>query len=378
MAKKTETPAIPDQTDHSKTLMHKMLSDKDAHHYNFFNTKPVLITSGSLILDNFAKVKSGTVLRMGGPAEVGKTSQALLYADNYMKTLPKSKTIYVNAESKFSEEIQARTGMKFVTDSTQWEYGTVFVLQSNCLDTICDILQGMYKQIYEDGGHLCVIIDSVDMLTLKSNLDKGIGENKRPAGVNFMTKEMFRQLCGPNMFFNGLMIIITQYSGTFKIDQYEKEAPSLMEGNKTHALNHQASVALYYRPRSFTSYIKENDEKKPIDPITNKLLGINVRIDIRKSLDDTSGMTIEVPIRIGRIGSAIWTEKELLDTLITMALVTRSGSWITISDEILKWANDAKIELKAKHQGTEQFSEYFTSNQTALQWLVEKIKVWHA
>jgi hypothetical protein len=369
---------LEEQQDNSKAMMSAFLKSEGAIHYNDFDTVPVLITSGSLKLDAMAKVKSGTILRMGGPAEVGKTSQALLYATNFMKAMPKSKIIYVNAESKFSEELKSRTGLKFVTKGEDWDYGSVFVLQSNCLDTICDGLQIMYKQIYEDGGHLCCIIDSIDMLTLKSNLDKKIGENRKPAGVNFMTKEMFRQLCGPNMFYNGLMIMITQYSGTFKIDQYEKEAPTLMEGNKTHALNHQASVALYYRPRTGTSYIKENDEKKPIDPVTNKLLGINVKIDIRKSVNDTTGITIEVPIKTGRIGSAIWTEKELFDVLLIYGLVTRKGAWINISEDIIKSAKDAKIDLKPQHQGLEKFSDYFEQNPPIRDWLVEKIKLWHS
>ena len=100
MAKKSDTQAAPaDLSAIGKNLLGEMLKQdgiKDTH-YNFVHNNPVVIPSGSLKLDNFLKVKSGSVIRMGGPAEVGKTSQAILFASNYMKTLPKAKTMFVNA-----------------------------------------------------------------------------------------------------------------------------------------------------------------------------------------------------------------------------------------------------------------------------------------
>ena len=144
-------------------------------------------------LDAMAKVKSGTILRMAGPAEVVKTSQALLYKLTLWR-LCRSPNHYVNLSQVQWRTQVARTGLKFVTR----EDG-IMVLSLFCQVTVwtpfCDGLQTAYKQIYEDGGHLCCIIDSIDMFILKSNPTK-IGENRKPAGVNFMTKEMFRQLCG--------------------------------------------------------------------------------------------------------------------------------------------------------------------------------------
>jgi RecA/RadA recombinase len=375
MAKKLETPET--DNDMSKALLETHLKDTKDTHFNFVITKQVVIPSGSLKLDSYLKVKSGTVIRMGGPAEVGKTSQSMLFADNYMKTLPKSKTIYINAEFKFGEEIQKRTGLTFVTDPKLWDYGTVFILNSNCYDTICDILASQYRQIHEDGGHLCTIVDSVDMLRLKSSFGGSISDSKKPAGVNYLTKEMFRQLSGYINHYNGLLIMITQYAATFKIDKYEKDVPNLMEGNQTHALNHQASYALYYQPRRQSHYILENPEEK-IDPVKNKILGVNAYIDIRKSSSDETGYKLEVPIRKGKIGSAIWVEKELFDSLFLYQLVTRKGAWINLSDTIVKWAEEAKVEIKSAHQGLEKFSEYFEQNPKILAWLVEKIRLWHS
>lgn len=403
MAKKQEPTAPVNLLDNnaSKRLLSEQLKNTQDTHFNGFTTKPVVVSSGSLKLDNYLKVKTGSVLRMGGPAEVGKTSQSMLFADNFMKTLPKSKTMYINAEAKFGEEIQARTGMKFTKNPDEWDYGTVFIFDTNCFDTICDVLVEQFKQIHEAGGHLAVIVDSVDMLRLKSSFGAKVSDGKKPAGVNYLTKELFRHLCHSITAYNGLLIMITQYSATFTLDKYEKEAPNLMDGNQTHALNHQASYALYYRPRTKSNYIME-DDKQPAHPLDNKILGVNVRIDVRKSATDASGYMLEIPIKKDKVGNCIWVEKELFDALFLLELVTKSGSWIELSDIVTKWVEDYNkplidenvkitavntgkkdeekkpllplLEYKPKHQGLARFSDYFESNPKTLALLLEKIR----
>lgn len=403
MAKKSEDSPPQQEIDKnnvSKKLLLAQLAETKDTHFNSFNTKPVVISSGSLKLDNYLKVKTGGVIRMGGPAEVGKTSQALLFAENFMKTLKNSKVMYINAEAKFGEEIQARTGMKYTRDPSEWDYGTVFIFDTNCFDTVCDTLVGQFKAIYESGGHLGVIVDSVDMLRLKSSFSAKVSDGKKPAGVNYLTKELFRHLCHPITAYNGFLVMITQYSATFTMSQYEKEAPNLMDGNQTHALNHQASYALYYRPRSKSHFILEDDSAQP-DPVKNKIIGINVRIDVRKSATDSTGYMIEIPIRKGKVGNCVWVEKELFDALFVLELVSKKGAWIELSDVIVKWveehnkpieeenakiqkANEDKkenqpllplVQLKVKHQGIAQFSEFFEDNSRTLELIVDKIRL---
>jgi RecA/RadA recombinase len=376
MAKQPTTKTPEPQDSPSNNILSAILGSKDAVHFNNMERqKPTIIPSGSLIMDAILKVKSGSGLRMGGPAEVGKSSQAFLFAANYMKALPKSKTIYINAEFKLSEELQARTGLKFVDKTDDWEYGSVFILRSNVYDTICDALYGLYRSMSQHGEHLCVIIDSIDMLILKSDLEKTVTDNKKPAGINYITKELFRKIQGYIENYNGFLIAITQYSATFKIDTYAKTPPQMMEGNQTNALNHMCSNALYYRPRFNGDYILENPNDKVADPVKNKILGVVCKVEIKKSTTDQSNQTIEIPIKKGRIGNAIWTEKEIFDVLIYHGLILKSGSWFTFDTDFIKWAEEDKIALKAKHQGIDQFSEYFEQNPDIMKWVIEKIKL---
>src|SRR5574343_962475 len=135
----------------SKNILNSLLKGYKEDHYNGVGNKIYDISSGSLTMDSYIKIKSGQVLKIGGPAETGKSSQALLFAKNYMQTVPNSKTIYIDAESKFGPEIQKRADMKFVEMADEWEKNTVFIFRSNVFDAICNTLLGLYKQMYELG-----------------------------------------------------------------------------------------------------------------------------------------------------------------------------------------------------------------------------------
>jgi hypothetical protein len=370
MVKKTDAPSGKELI--TGNILDALLIGYKDTQYGHLKPEPVVIPSGSLKLDSCVAIKTGATIRVGGPAEVGKTSQSLLFAANYMAAMPKSKTIYINAESKLPEELQGRTGMKFVWTGAEWQYGTVFILESNVFDTICDILVSLLKTAYEQGEHLCIIIDSIDMLTLLSNLEKKVADNRKPAGVNYITKELFRRISPQIRAFNALLILITQYSATFKIDQYEKSAPQMMEGNNTHAINHQCSYALYYRQRNKGDYILEDDEKQP-DPSTNKILGIHAKIEIKKSSTDNTGYTIDVPIKKGRVGNCIWNEKEVADMVLAYELANKEKAWITFDKGILSEALAKGVEIKEKINGMPKFYAYFEEDPKAFKWVKDKV-----
>jgi len=126
------------------------------------------------------------------------------------------------------------------------------------------------------------------------------------------------------------------------------------------------------------------------------------KIEIKKSASDNTGYTIEIPIKKGKVGNAIWVEKELFDSLFLLGLVSKKGAWIELSDIVTKWIEEVNlpiiaeneeiqkhnekakeaeklplkplIEYKSKHQGLVQFSEYFEANPPTLNILINKIK----
>jgi hypothetical protein len=94
MAKiKKEELETSEHQDVTKNVLNSLLNGYKEDHFNFIDNKPVKIPSGSLIWDSVAPLSSGSVCRFISAPELGKTSQCLLLASNYMKTIGRAETV---------------------------------------------------------------------------------------------------------------------------------------------------------------------------------------------------------------------------------------------------------------------------------------------
>lgn len=375
--KKEESAPLAEISDGSKSLLGSLLNGYKDDHYNFINVEKKRISTGSLILDSFLKIKSGSTLRVGAAsAEAGKSSQCILLAKNYMQTMPKSKTFFLNSEARLTEEFKARTGLTYVTKPEEWEYGTIFVLNSNVMESACRMIEALLKSMYENGEHLCIIIDSIDMLTLKvTTTEKEFGDFTKTAGVQFLTKELFRRIGHKINAYNALMLVTSQYSSAISIDPYgPKEPPKLMQGSSANALNHQSDYALYYRARYQGDLILEKPDDKP-DPVKNKTLGVYATIEIKKSATDKTGTVLKIPIsRKIKNGSQIWVSKEVSDMILAWGLAKKAGAWITFEPSVIEEAKTQSIELKEKVNGLNALYDYLDENDQVCNWFYGKFK----
>jgi RecA/RadA recombinase len=124
MAKKDETPKIDANKITKENL--KMLLDKNkADHYNYVENISTKVSSGSLFLDSGVALCEG-IHRFCGPAGAGKTSEAAEVIKNFLNGEKKGKALWVKAEGRLGENIQKRSGVKFVF--TLWILDTKKVL----------------------------------------------------------------------------------------------------------------------------------------------------------------------------------------------------------------------------------------------------------
>lgn len=360
----------------SNDILSQFLEDNSEDHYNDVQCEPVRISSGSLIMDSLVKITSGTVVRLVGKgAELGKTSEAFVLASNYMSTMPRSKTLYIKAEGRLSEDLKARTGMKFTIDSKTWGYGEVFVFSCNVFETVASLITDLLVKMHEDKEHLCIIIDSLDGLILKNDLAKKIEEGQKVAGVPLLTKLLFKHLSLPIEAYNALLLITGQYSAEIKLDPYAPAgAPRMGESSGGSAMAHQASVVLSYAPRYNGDYILEDPDEKP-DPIKNKQLGVYASVEVKKSLNDVTNCgKIRIPIRKGRIGCAVWIEKEIADILLMTGLAIKKGAWINISTALVEEMKAIGIELSVSHNGINKLNAYLEESPLVVDYLKKKFQ----
>jgi len=370
--KKDESPES-EKDDSIKNLMSSLMKGYSDDVFNSVQNERLPISTGSLLLDYYVKLKTGSVCRLCGPLESGKTSQVLLLMSNYLKTIPKSRGLYIKAEGRLSEEIQARSGLKFVYSEENWDYGTVLVLETNIFEATSDIIHSLLKNMHDKGEKLVFAIDSLDGLILKKDYEKSAGENVQPAGVPKMTKMFFRRLALPINKYDAMALLTSQYSETFKIDPYAKDKPQPVQGVGGSAVSHQPDWIFEYGVRYTSHYILEDENAKP-DRIKNKIIGHKVNVTLRKSTNENTGLKIEIPIKYNQIGNSIWKSREVGDMILALGLVSRSKNTITFDDGIVKEAKENNLEIKPELVGEGKFYSYLEDNQDVCNWFYNKIK----
>lgn len=343
----------------SKDFLSSFLDNNKAEHFAFVQPKHVPISTGSLILDSLVTIRSGGVVRLVGKgAELGKTSESFVIAQNYMDTMAKSKTIYFKAEARLTPEIIARSGMKFVFSAAEWEVGTVFVFPVNIFEVFADLLETLIPQMHEAGEHLCVILDSLDGLMLRSDKGKALwaekADNVKVAGVPALTKILFRRLGLPITHYDVLLLVTGQYSADIKLDPYSPAAPRQAETSGGNAIAHQSDYVFQYLPRYGGDNILENPSEKP-DYMKNKTVGVYSTIEIKKSGTDVSGTKVKIPIKKGRVGNAIWIEREIVELMVGWSMLEKSGSWLKVNEKLREEIKESTgIEFPDKIQGMEK------------------------
>lgn len=360
----------------SKSVMGDIMEETKDDHFNDIIPENKIISSGSLRLDSLAKFRSGSVIRLcGAGAELGKTSQAFVFAENFMKVFPKAKTLFIKAEARLTPEIQTRSGLKFVTKAEDWDYGTVFIWSINIFEPIANSLEKLIPSMHENGEKLAVIWDSLDGTILKGDSQKDVwgNESVKVAGVPLLTKLLFKRLGHAITHFDVLLMITSQHSASIKIDPYSKDVPRQIEGSGGSSIGHQSDYVLYYTPRYNGDYILEKPDDKP-DMVNNKVLGVYASVEFRKSSTDVTGTKVRVPIRKGRVGSAIWVEKEVIDLAISFGLLTRKGAWFSFNAELIEQAKESGIEMKEQHQGLPNVFQYLEANKPQYEWVLAKLK----
>lgn len=353
-----------------------VMNDKESkgNIYNAIISEGKIIPSGSLLLDAAIQVRSGMVLRVvAKQPECGKTAASLAFAENYMKVMDKSKTIFVKAEGRLSQEMIARTGMTFVNTVEEWDYGTVFVLSCNVFETIAQVILNTVKNGYQNGEHICIIIDSMDGLILRADLEKGFDGNPKVAGVPLLTKLLFRQLALPVSHYDALLIVTGQYAAEIKLDPYAPNVPRQASSSGGSSIGHQADYVLEFQPRYKGDLILEHEKEQP-DLASNKILGIWAKVAVRKSANDVSGITVQYPVKKGVIGQSHWRSKEVVDVMIAYQMFTKGGSWFTLDEETRSEALAAGVEMPEKIQGLNGVYSYFEENKAAMDYFYDKIK----
>ena len=301
------------------------------------------------------------------------TSAALSFMKNFLQKTPKAKGFYIKAEGRLSQEMRDRSGIKFVFTADEWQEGTCFVFESNIYETVVDVMRQLVSK-NEEGNLYYFLLDSVDGLITKGDLDKNFEDSNKVAGGAVIAANFMKRLSIGLAKRGHIAVFISQVRADIKLDPYSKAPIRQTSATGGNALLHFANWILEFESRNKGDIILKNPTEK-IDLINNPPVGHFAKVTVKKSPNEKTNLTIPYPIKYGRTnGSSIWVEKEVVDLLFLWEFLTKKTSWISATEEFDELLVENGFAAFEKIQGQEALFNFIESDKKLCEFLVNYFK----
>jgi len=358
--------ARPSKNQENNTVASKLssldryLKENSDYHFAFDVPVDYVVSSGSLVLDMEmgGGIRPG-VIRASGVTEGGKTSNALAFARNFQKVHPEAGTVvYFKAEGRLSKEIISRSGVDTNPDKFR-------VIPTNDFEFVIDLIRDLMKNNSEDRRYF-FIIDSLDSLVPRNDLEKSASEADRTAGGALLTSNFLRKMANYFSSKGHICLLISQVRSTIKINPYEKGDPKVTNASGGNAALHYSDWILEFQQRFQKDIIYAGaDSKTPI--------GHWCKIIFRKTPNEKTGIEIRYPIKYGRDnGNSIWIEYEIIEQLKAWEMIEAKTAWITLCDDLHNELNNAGFTIPKQIQGADNLRKLLEEDQKLTEYLFEK------
>ena len=377
MSKIKETKEIKETKDaiSSQNVLGSFLKTNKEDHYNFEDEVDYKVSSGSLQFDLQLGGGFGPGLhRFVGMNEGGKTSESLEVMKNFCNSLPNAKGFYIKAEGRLSPEMRERSGVRFVFSADEWVNGTCFVFESNIYETVVEVMRELVAK-NEQKTKYCFLLDSVDGLITKGDLDKSFEDSNKVAGGAVIAANFMKRLSIALTKRGHMAIFISQVRADIKLDPYSKAPIRQTIATGGNALLHFANYIVEFEPRYKGDLILQDPANKTIDLKKNPIIGHFAKATIKKSPNEKTNMTITYPIRYGRKnGTSIWVQKEIVDLLYAWEFLEKKGAWINPVDELKELLNENDLEFPEKVHGDANLFKFIEDNEKICDFLIGYFK----
>ena len=363
---------------HSKMALAQHLKDHKKEHLNFQEQKGFICSTGSLKLDIAlgGGFTNGTS-RLVGTSGSGKSSEALEMMRNFLNTVPNSKAFCVPAEGRLKKTTMKRSGVTFTEDPSKWDTGTCFVLNSNVYEAVLTIVKDMMVDNPENIQYF-FLIDSIDALILRKDLDKDFDEATKVAGGPVLMSLFYKHVGLISERAGHHICLISQERNSSIQVGHGHAPPPKMKASGGNAVRHYADIILQYE-ENYQKNLDRETEKKDTDFFENKIVGKDCKVKIIKSMSETSDTTVTYPVRYyQKDGNSIWREKEILEVGLYLGYVTKPamGKYL-IHEDVINEMREKGLEIHQsfeKNKNENQFLELLSTHSHIKDYMFVMIK----
>lgn len=359
------------EIDKEQEKLQAILKNNSKDHFNNIEGKSYKTSTGSLTLD----LETGgglpnSIIRLAGEAETGKTSFALNLCKNFLKAKNR-RAIYFLSDKDLSDNLVDRCGVKFVDDPEKWADGTCYIIRTNAYEMVLNSINDLIRDRQTVKQYL-FILDSMDNLAPKAKLEvTDFAEANRLGGTGAISAHFFQcfNVLLPRLGHSVLMI--SQFRDTINASQRQAPIHKQMSTSGGRSIEHAASWAFEFQP----ALNSKDDMFWEGEPYKSKKTGHNCIIQFKKTTNEKTGHKVKYPIIYGRKdGNSIWIEREIFGILCFNKQVKVKGSWLELSDFLLKEIRQIDAEFPEKIQGEDNFVQTLMSKPKVAEFLYQFAK----
>lgn len=338
------------------------LNQNKETHFNYQESEDYVVSSGSLVLD--IEMNGGIrpgIVRSSGVSEGGKTSNALGFAMNFQKSVPNSMVVYIKSEGRLSKEMVARAGID--TDAEKW-----FEFKTNIYETAISLIRELVFNNPSNRKYM-FIIDSIDALVPKADMDRSFEEANRVAGGALLSSDFLRKMALGLSSKSHICIVVSQVRSKVSINPYEKTDPKLTNASGGNALLHYSDWIMEFQPRFTKEMITKEINKKEV------IIGHYCKLIFRKTPNEKTNREVKYPIKYGRKGGeSIWIEFEVADLMIEWEMAKKAGAWIKIDDSVVSELKANNLDMPQQIQGIDNLRAFLEDNPDVTKFMYNKLK----
>lgn len=352
--------------DASIVQLDQYLKSNKGDHLNYEDTVTWKASTGSLLFDSELGGGFGPGgIKVNGASFAGKSSCVLTCFKNALETVENSKGLWFKAEGRLDQEMQDRSGAKFVFDVKDWKVGTIFVVESNIYEFIIDLINNLVKNNPNKIRYLFAI-DSVDALIRRDDEEKEAKDGEKVGAGGLLMSLLFKKA---GLVLNKLghcLFALSQLRAKVETNQYApKDQNKSVGGGGSNALVHGVNQVWNFKGRTKSVNIEDG----------GNVVGHYCVVDLSKGVKERIDVQVRYPIKHGRKGgNSVWLEHELGDLLIQWNFVEKNKAWFNFDPSFLKELSDNgfNVEDEFKIHGEANLKSWLEKNPEITKYLYQK------
>jgi RecA/RadA recombinase len=355
-----------DLGDTSQKQMELLMQKFKGDHLNFQETVRWKASTGTLLFD--AELGGGFGaggIKVNGASYSGKTHAVLTCISNGLKTIPNSKGVWYDAEGRLDEEVKSRIDATFVYSASEWEVGTILVVETHIYEFVIDSINDLVKNNPNQYRYLFAI-DSADTLIRRDDDEKTAAEGERVGAGGMLMSLLFKKAGAILNKLGHCLFVLSQLRAKVETNQYApKDQNKSVGGGGSNGLTHGVNQVWNFKGRTKTKNIEEG----------GKVVGHYCEIELSKGVKERIDIVVKYPVKHGETkGKSVWKEYEISDLLVTWGFVEKRGAWVAFDADFIKELREAgfTVEDEFKVNGLTKLKDWLEENPEITNHLYQK------